>query len=116
MTAHQYPRTTTEYEVLSKLQDAGVTFVITVPDRGGFMKVEASPYDLIDFTADRDRFYAKCHLVSKDTYLSWTNDAFSVRCAHKDEGVQCEDVVPGGNSVTARKYVSLQGSKCARHR
>ena len=71
-----------EYEVLERLQEAGVVFLVKVPDRGKIVKVEASPFDLIEFAADNSRFYAKCHCVTKETYLSWVADQYSVQCAH----------------------------------
>ena len=105
-----------EYSVLDKFRSAGVQFLVQVPDRDRFIKVEAAPFDLIEFAADAERFYAKCHRVSKETFLSWVADEFSVRCAHSEGGIQCESTVPGGKSVTARKYVEFQGAKCSRHR
>ena len=104
-----------EYEVLERLQEAGDVFLVKVPDRGKIVKVEASPFDLIEFAADNSRFYAKCHRVTKETYLSWVADQYSVQCAHLEAGAQCEKHVSGGESVSARKYVELQGMKCSLH-
>ena len=104
-----------EYEILEKLQEAGVVFSVKVPDRGKIVKVEASSFDLIEFASDNNRFYAKCHRVTKETYLSWVADEYSVRCAHVEAGAQCENCVSGGRLVSARKYVELQGMKCSLH-
>ncbi len=79
------------------------------------MKVDAVPFDLIEFAADAERFYAKCHRVSKETFLSWVADEFSVRCPHSEGGSQCDRIVPGGKAVSARKYVEMQGEKCSKH-
>jgi hypothetical protein len=105
-----------EYEILNWLHDHGVEFVVKVPDRRGVLRVKASAYDLIEFAADKERFYAKCHLVTKQTYLSWTSDDFSVRCSHAEHGIACENLVLGGRLVTARAYVRMQGKKCSQHR
>lgn len=105
-----------EYDILDKLHNSDVLFLVQVPDRGRIIKVEATPFDLIEFAADAERFYAKCHRVTKETYLSWASDGFSVLCAHSEGGIQCRNIVAGGKSVTARKYVEMQGTKCSWHR
>lgn len=105
----------TEFEILDALRQAGVVFIVSVPDRRGLKKVEATPYDLIEFTSDRERFFAKCHRVSRDAYVAWINDAFSVRCSFRRDGFPCENIVPGGEHVSARTYIAMQGARCFDH-
>jgi hypothetical protein len=105
----------TEVELLNRLSEAGVVFSVKIPDRGRTVMREASSFDLIEFLSDPDRFYAKCHLVTKETYIAWVADSHCARCTHTIDGVQCKNAVAGGKSLTARNYVAMQGRKCGKH-
>jgi hypothetical protein len=104
-----------EFEILDALRVAGVKFLVEIPDRGGSRKFEATPFDLIELLSDKEGLYAKCHRVTRETFIAWFNDNFSVRCSYSGDGVECVNVVPNGDHVTARKYVAMQGAHCSDH-
>jgi hypothetical protein len=104
-----------EFEILDALRVAGVKFLVAIPDRGGWRKFEATPFDLIELLSDKERLYAKYHRVTRETFIAWFNDDFSVRCSYNGDGVECANVVTNGDHVTARRYVAMQGAHCSDH-
>ena len=104
-----------EFEVLERLSQAGVRFLIAIPDRNGVKIVEATVYDLILLLSDRESVYARYHRVSRDAFIAWFNDGFSVKCSHVSGQDVCEHIAIGGQRVTARTYLAMQGARCKEH-
>jgi hypothetical protein len=107
---------TVDLQTLRVLSEKGVTFLIAVPDTGGQMDYFATPEDLMMLADDETALYAKAHGVTRSEYLDWVDDLFCAHCASPTRsGRPCRNVVLGGFTVSAQRWLELQGSYCAVH-
>jgi hypothetical protein len=105
-----------DLQTLDLLSDKGVAFLIAVPNECGQRDYVATPEEVIEFCNDSVGFYAKIHGVTKSEYGDWLDDLFCVYCAAKTRaGRRCRNIVTGGNQVSPKRWVELQGRYCAVH-
>ncbi len=105
-----------ELEFLKSLEKDDITFILHIPSAGGYQSFQLSPNEIMEYKKDKTTFIAKCHDVTTRQYLKWENDEMMVRCSGlTTAGKQCKNVATGGNHVSPKKWVELQGSYCAKH-
>lgn len=103
-------------ELLNKLAELGVTFCLAVPNQWGHETHISDPSELLEFIDDPVSLYARYHGVTKQQYLAWANDEFSVVCsATTSKGKPCKKIVKGGSNVSPRQWVAMQGEYCSLH-
>ena len=68
------------FEFLTKLEELGVAFSISVPVPGGRTTFDVDPDTLIDFSEDPMAFYAEYYGVSKAAFMQCLEEAFCIRC------------------------------------
>jgi hypothetical protein len=105
-------------DAFQALIDAGATVSIDIPDpqRGGSLAMKLGAADMVLLCQDPVRFRAEVCGVTREQYLAWTADRFSVRCsAITAKRQRCKCTVTGGNSVSAQRWVEMQGMYCAIH-
>lgn len=89
---------------------------IPCPHIGGSTAVTLDAADMALLCKDPVSFRAAACGVTRDQYLAWTADHFSVRCsAITVTGKRCRCTVRGGADVSAQRWVEMQGMYCAIH-
>ena len=103
-------------DLLKRLEELGVEFCISIPSQWGQETHVAKPEELLSLIKDPVALYAKHYGVSKEEYLAWANEDFSVHCSGKtSKGKRCKNIVPGGSNVSPSRWVELQGEYCTVH-
>lgn len=101
---------------LRELENAGVSFVISVPSENGVDAGIFSPSQVLMFLTEPNAVYAKFHGVSLRDYLQWEAENASVQCSARTKaGNRCKNVVTGGASVSPKRWVELHGQYCDVH-
>lgn len=105
-----------EFKCLKELRELGTSFSIAVPAPYGIQTFVVGPETLIKLRKDQAVAHAECYGVSKEDYLSWVEEEFSVRCAAKTaKGKRCKNAVEDGCSVEPKTWVEMQGMYCHVH-
>lgn len=98
------------------LKNQGVKFYIEQSHQFGCETIFLSQQALVEYLDDPIGFWAKDNGVSKENYLNWSNENFSVICcATTKAGKRCKKIVNGGQFVSAQKWIEMQGSYCSVH-
>jgi len=104
------------FEFLTKLEELGVAFSISVPVPGGRTTFDVDPNTLIDFSEDPMAFYAEYYGVSKAVFMQCFEEAFCIYCAaFTQKGHRCKNIVNGGLDVLPEEWVHRQGELCSVH-
>ena len=109
-----------DFQTLRVLSEKGVVFLIygphEAPNEGGQFPFRATPEDLMIFADDPEAIYAKAHEVTKSEYRDWIDNQCMAYCAANTKaGRRCGNTVLGGDHVSAKRWVELQGGYCGVH-
>ena len=103
-------------QIVGELAQLDVGFYCTHQNQWGQATVPLSTQELLQYAQDPVGYLAAYYKVSRDQYLAWHRSNYTVLCAGKTRAKRpCKNIVEGGNGVTPRQWVDLQGSYCHVH-